>query len=375
MNLKSTLLASGAFGGMTASEQRLGRFIRDGEGHPAPAPTPAPTPEPTAQDAFDAAFAENAAEPAAPAEGGAETPPAAAGEGGEAAAGAEGGEKPAGEGEAAQPGAAAPAGDAGGEADGGAAPADAGKGGAAPAAPAATPPAGEQPAGLTPEQILENLAKLVKPGEAPAAPAAGGGEQPQQTPMYTEAEQATLTEYEKNWPDVSAAEALKRRAEYADVFKFVFTEVANYVAPLFEQMKTVGNTLHTQELVSKVPEYSEDLEANVTAWVDTQPAYLQAAYKQVMQTGTSDEVADLIGRYREATGTAPAAPAPAAPAAPAASGTPALAAAPVKTELSSAAKQAAESLAPVSGDRSAVPQGEDTQDFDTAFAKYATAGG
>jgi len=194
--------------------------------------------------------------------------------------------------------------------------------------------------------------------------------------MFTEAEQATLTEYEKNWPDVSAAEALKRRAEYADVFKFVFTEVANYVAPLFEQMKTVGNTLHTQELVSKVPEYSEDLESSVAAWVDTQPAYLQAAFKQVMQTGTSDEVADLIGRYRAATGTAPAASAPAAPAAQApAAGTPAPAAAPVKTELSSAAKQAAESLAPVSGDRSAVPQGEDTQDFDTAFAKYATAGG
>jgi hypothetical protein len=86
--------------------------------------------------------------------------------------------------------------------------------------------------------------------------------------------------------------------------------------------------------------------------------------KQVMQSGTSDEVADLIGRYRAATGQQ-ATPAPAAkPKAPAAT----------KTELSSAAKQAAEALAPVSGERSAVPQGEDPMDFKTAFQKYAAAG-
>lgn len=38
MTLKTHLMLSGAFGGMTATERRLGRFIRDGEGHPAPAP-------------------------------------------------------------------------------------------------------------------------------------------------------------------------------------------------------------------------------------------------------------------------------------------------------------------------------------------------
>lgn len=58
MTLKSQLLASGAFGGMTANEQRLGRFIRDGEGHPAPAAPPA---APAADD-FEV-------EPAPPAKG------------------------------------------------------------------------------------------------------------------------------------------------------------------------------------------------------------------------------------------------------------------------------------------------------------------
>lgn len=35
-NMMARLLTSGAFGGMTANERRLGRFLRDGEGHPDP---------------------------------------------------------------------------------------------------------------------------------------------------------------------------------------------------------------------------------------------------------------------------------------------------------------------------------------------------
>lgn len=48
-NLKTKLMLSGAFGGFTANERRLGRFIRDGEGHPAPAPAAEPAAEPVAQ--------------------------------------------------------------------------------------------------------------------------------------------------------------------------------------------------------------------------------------------------------------------------------------------------------------------------------------
>ncbi len=188
--------------------------------------------------------------------------------------------------------------------------------------------------------------------------------------MYNDQELALLAEYEKNWPEVAAAETLRRRAEYQDIFKFVFTEVAGYVQPLFDQMKLVGNTIHEQQLQQLVPDYSASEEEAVAAWVETQPSYLQAGMKQVMKSGTSDEVADLIGRYRVATGTK--APTSTPTPAPTATKVPEP---PAKTELSSVAKQAAESLAPVSSERSAVPQGEETQDFETAFAKFAAADG
>jgi hypothetical protein len=86
---------------------------------------------------------------------------------------------------------------------------------------------------------------------------------------------------------------------------------------------------------------------------------LQAAYKHVINSGTVDEVVDLINRWRTETGTPlqpQAQPAPAAKKA---------------TELPAAAKQAVAALAPVSSKRSSVPQTVDEGDFDSAFAAFA----
>lgn len=352
MKIKHRLLASGAFGRMTANEQRLGRYIRDGEGHPAPA---AATPE-TKDDPFDAAFATHAADGDPTPDGGApagDPPPAAAPAG--SPADSSGGGAPAG----GDPAPAAPAASDPPPA------APAGDPPAAPPAPAAPAPAAAPSA----DDIVARLAAALE--QRPAAPTPEAPAAEPQQPVYTPEETAILEEYEKNWPDVSRAEALRRRAEYHDIFKYVFEQVAAYTQPLFEQVRTIGNTLHTGELKTLVPDYDPQLEEKVASWVDEQPSYLQTAFKQVMKEGTSEEVADLIGRYRAATGSAPAAPAPQgqAPAAPAA---PAPAPAkPAATELSSLAIQAAQSLAPVSGERSQVPQGEDKGDFDSAFARHA----
>ena len=219
----------------------------------------------------------------------------------------------------------------------------------------------ETPPAPTAADVVKDLADLLRQ-QPPVAPPTD--DVPAAPPAYTPDEERILTDYEKNWPDVAQAEQLKRRAEYSDLMKFVFSEVVNYVAPTVEQVRMLTNSAHLSELKDAVPDYDPALEANVSTWVDGQPAYLQSGMKQVMQSGTSEEVADLIGRYRAATGTVPA---PAAPAAPA----PSAPAKPAHTELSSAAKQAAESLAPVSSDRSQVPAGEDPGEYASAFARYA----
>jgi hypothetical protein len=239
----------------------------------------------------------------------------------------------------------------------------------APAAPAAPAGSGATPPAPSADDIVSRLADVLKAqpaGAPPAQPAAQPAPAAEQAPIYTPDELQVLTDYEKNWPDVAKAETLRRRVEYHDLLKFVFTEVSKFVQPTIQRVDQIGNTLHLTELKAAVPDYSDTLETDVAKWVETQPSYLQGGMKQVMQTGSSDEVADLIKRYRESTGVAPAqASAPAAAAAPAAPP-----AAPKATELSNAAKQAAESLAPVGSDRTQVPQGE-PQDYESAFAKYA----
>lgn len=293
-------------------------------------------------------------------------------------------------------GAAAPAagaGDgspAGGEQGGSPAPAEGAPAGtpaaATPPAAAGTPaptepvPAGgdQPPAPVSPDlaqqfkDLIASLApKQETPAAAPGTPATPAGEP--ETPLYTTEEQRLLTDYVANWPDVAQAEALRRRGEYAQLMNYVFNEVAKFIAPTLEQVRTLTNEAHLQQLRGAVPDYSETLEQQVAAWVDTQPKYLQAAYQHVMQNGTSDEVADLIGRFKASTGVAPA-PAPAAPAAAAPVPAPATPAAPPKaTELSRAAKQAAAALAPVGSERTQVTAGQDPGDFDSAFARFAAS--
>jgi hypothetical protein len=361
----SSLLAGVA---MTPMEQSAGRFMRAPD-HPA-AVEPVVTP-PKDDSAYADAFAAAAAEPApAAAEPPAATPPAAEPAPAAAAEPPAAATPPAATPPAATP-PAEPAPAAGAEPPAGTPPVAPKAGETPPAepAPAAAPAAAAPPAAPSAEDIVKGLTDALKAPGTPAAPGAPAAQETPQAPIFTEAEQAQLVAYEKDWPDVAAAEALRRKGEYHDLLGYVFKEVHAYYAPQIDALRAIQNRLHTQEVNSLVPDYSEDLEKNVATWVDSQPSYLQAPMKQVMQTGTSDEIADLIGRYREATGSAPA-PKPAAPAAGAAAPAPA-AAAPPKTELSSAAKQAAESLAPVSTERSAVPQGDDPGDYDSNFAKYA----
>jgi hypothetical protein len=235
-------------------------------------------------------------------------------------------------------------------------------------APAGEEPAGEEPAPKAEEpapkdtdEVLEKLARLVKgapQGEPqPAAQPAPRAEEP--PPIYSAEEQQVLAAYEKDWPDVARAEALRRKAEYRDLIGFVFNEVAKELRPIVETVQAMSTRTHLTDLKSTVEDY-DTIRDKVIDWVDTQPVYLQTAYKAVIDAGTVEEVADLINRYRRDTGATAAQPA-AAPAT-----------RKVETELPTATKQAAAALAPVSSKRSAVIQATDPEDFEAAFEKFAS---
>lgn len=190
--------------------------------------------------------------------------------------------------------------------------------------------------------------KAVEPPPTPVAPA------PPVNP-YTPEEQTFLAEYEKDWGDVSKAESLKRRTEYNDLVQYVFNEVAAVLRPMTQDLQVVLQERQKAQVLGAVPEYGT-LQESLTAWVGAQPAYLRDAYQRVIQGGNSDEIADLVERYKKDTPGSVVVDSSKQQA----------------TELPPPAKKAAQALAPVSSKRSSVVAAEpDKNDFDGAFAKFA----
>lgn len=181
----------------------------------------------------------------------------------------------------------------------------------------------------------------------------------QQAPLFTQEEQAVVEEYLKDYGEVERGAALLRRAEYQQLTSYIFNEIGRSLRPFIQNAQAMMESYHLQQLSSSIEDY-DDIRDKVVEWAGKQPAYLQAAYKHVIEQGTQDEIVDLVNRFRAETGTqaTPKAPAPA----------------PKKqAELPATAKKAAASLAPVSTKRSnASGSSVDPADFDSAFATFAS---
>jgi hypothetical protein len=215
------------------------------------------------------------------------------------------------------------------------------------------------------EDLLNRLGSLLAKAKVPQnkepepapQPAPQQAAQPEEITL-SEAEIKAIEDAEKDWPDVVRAVRAESEFKLKRTMDHIFKEVARELRPLMQTVQTLAHRTHLQELQSKVPDY-DSVGDKVISWVDKQPAYLQAAYKHVIQQGTAEEVADLITRYNTETGNRAPAPAPA----------------PVtkkKAELPTATKQAAAALAPVSTKRTAPASGGiDPSDFDGAFAAFA----
>lgn len=228
------------------------------------------------------------------------------------------------------------------------------------------PAAVEEPAAKVEEPkkeedaLLARLAKAVREQDTTPKPAKAEEPTPPEpapAPIYSEEEQAVLSQYEKDYPDIARAETLRRRSEYQQIVRYVFGEIAKELLPLREVVQTVGTRLHLQDLTTAVGDDYDLIREKVIDWANDQPAYLQAAYRQVIEHGTAEEVADLVNRYRQATGVAK----PTAPATPSA------------TELPPATKQAAASLAPVSTKRTTPAATAEPAGFDDAFERFAAS--
>lgn len=202
-----------------------------------------------------------------------------------------------------------------------------------------------KPVDDTLQKILEALKPTDRTPEPPAAPEPAA-------PKFTAEEQELLDGYVKEWPDVHKAESLIRRAEYQELVQGIFQEIQREFAPLVQFMSTQMLSTHESQIRTAHPDYDTVAEG-VQKWINEQPDYLKQAYTHVASQGSTQQVIDLVSRYKQASGITAAPPAVAA-----------------KT-IAPAARAVAQRMAPVASKRTTVPAVEDDGDEETMFARFA----
>ena len=203
------------------------------------------------------------------------------------------------------------------------------------------------------DRLAETLNKRLQPQQPTTTQQTTQQSQPE---LYTAEEKAQLAEYDKEWGDVAKGEMLRRRGEYHHLTNYIFAEVTRNLQPIADMVAALAERTHSTDLTTRIPDY-DTARDKVIEWVDKQPDYLKAAYTQVVQQGTAEQVADLIERWRKDTG-ATIAPRgqQAAPVVP-------------KKEPSAAAQAVAAKLAPTPSKRTTPVAGVAKEDFDGAFAE------
>jgi len=208
-------------------------------------------------------------------------------------------------------------------------------------------------------RFKELEAKVTKQPELQAKP-------PVETPppdIYAADEKEFLASYDKEWPDIVKGEALKRRAEYAELVKHIFTEIARVYDPLVTRGAQAAEDVAEANTLAVVrsahADYDGAMYDDVLKWAGTLTGTRKKIVDTTIAEGDPQELVDLLTEFKSATGRKPRVVAGVAAAAPAA-----------VTELSAKAKQAAKALGVVDSKRTAPVSGQpDINDFDAAWAE------
>lgn len=245
---------------------------------------------------------------------------------------------------------------------------------AAPPAAVVPAPTAAAPAAAVPAPAAAPAAAVPAPtAAAPAAEAAAPAPEEFKLPEFVESEEdkRLLAAVKENYPDVAQAfEYYQRRVNHEAQNKLVVAlanvlgHVNTQVSPLLERDYETSYNAHMATLRGAIPDYDAVIE-KVPAWIDTQPAYLQPALKQAYDKGSAQDVVDLVGRYKSATGSSSPSPESQGGTAPAAGKTV------VKPVEPAADPSRVAALEPVRTKATKVsPSGsKDPNDFDSGFAE------
>jgi hypothetical protein len=174
-----------------------------------------------------------------------------------------------------------------------------------------------------------------------------------------------MAAFQKDWPDIfEATQVVTKQAAY-NVAEYVFNQVARAYNPALEYFEQIARTMQDDMALTSLramhPDYDQIYD-KVVAWADTLPGPFKRGAKDTIESGTLDDVNQLISAYKNSVGV----PVPAG-----GTGAVATAGAPVRvpqtTGLSAAANKAAGKLQVVGSKRTTPTPQVDPNDFDGAW--------
>lgn len=180
--------------------------------------------------------------------------------------------------------------------------------------------------------------------------------------VYSAEEKTFLDGYEKEWPDIVKGEALRRRAEYGQIIKHVFTEIHKAYGPLIERGVVAADNVaesNTLQFIRQThTDYNDAMYDDLVVWAEGLTGYRQKLAKSTIEDGEPQDLVDLIAEFKTVTGrNKPKAVAGESDAS-------------KVTELSPQAKKAAKAIGVVDTKRTAAaPNAADPNDFDGGWAE------
>jgi len=136
--------------------------------------------------------------------------------------------------------------------------------------------------------------------------------------LLTEEEKKQLAEYEKDFETVTKMEGLKRKIEMARIQKVLdgliedvnkrlteqgvkLTEQGTKLEPVIKQAEINTAAEHFGAIKGAHPDYEKYRDdGSITKWIEAQPKYLQTAMKETYESGTAEDVAQLISDFKKA---------------------------------------------------------------------------
>ena len=127
------------------------------------------------------------------------------------------------------------------------------------------------------------------------------------TEKLTDEEAKAVEEFRKDFPDVAKAFDAQLRAlsakyenRVAQLQEQLVSQFDERLAPVVQTIQPLTGNLFV-DTITKSHADAFDILPQVEQWVEQQPAFLKAAYNQVLDKGTAKETIELLDHFKQAT--------------------------------------------------------------------------